>query len=332
MRGFLGIDIGAVSTNIVILSQKNKILSKVYLRTEGRPIKAVQGALKEALSQLGSMKLEICGVGTTGSAREIISLMVGADLVETEILAHAIAALHTDPEVRTIIEVGGQDSKLIILREAITEDFSMNTVCAAGTGAFLDHQANRLGMSIEEFGKIAARAKNGTSIAGRCTVFAESDMIHQQAEGAPIDEILYGLCQALVRNYLNNLAKGRKICQPIFFQGGVAANLGMRRAFEENFQKEFGHNFKLIIPENFEVMGALGMALLAKANYEEHNQPSKFVGFEYASLEFKTTSFVCGQCSNNCLVKKLSCNGKASYLGNRCEKGPSRDPEKCGVS
>lgn len=335
MKGFLGIDIGAVSTNVVILDSEEKILAKVYTLTEGRPVGAVQRALREALKQLGSRNLKnlkIEGVGTTGSAREIIGVMVGADIVETEIIAHAIAAVYVNPEVRTILEIGGQDSKIILVRGGIVEDFAMNPVCAAGTGAFLEHQANRLQIPIEEFGPIACRAKEGIPIASRCTVFAESDMIHKQAEGASLEGILYGLCQALVRNYLNTLAKGKEILEPVFFQGGVAANAGMRQAFKENFKREYGNNFQLIIPEHFDVMGALGMALLVKANYEEYRVPSNFVGFGCTKIKFKTSSFSCGLCPNNCFIKKLSADGKVSYLGNRCEKGSSRDSEKVQAS
>jgi predicted CoA-substrate-specific enzyme activase len=136
------------------------------------------------------------------------------------------------PDVQTVVEIGGQDSKIIILRDGIVTDFAMNTVCAAGTGSFLDHQAERLNIPIEEFGNIALKSKSPVRIAGRCSVFAESDMIHKQQMGHPTSDIVAGLCDALVRNYLNNVGKGKDIMSPVLFQGGVAANAGIKAALE----------------------------------------------------------------------------------------------------
>jgi len=184
--------------------------------------------------------------------------LVGADLVKNEITAHAIACLNLVPKVQTIIEIGGQDSKLIIIRDGIVNDFAMNTVCAAGTGSFLDQQAARLDLEIGELGELAAHGKTPVRIAGRCAVFAESDMIHKQQMGHKMEDILAGLCRSLVRNFLSNLAKGKEIKPPVIFQGGVAANRGIRLAFEEIL------GFPLIIPEHYEVMGALGIALLTR--------------------------------------------------------------------
>ncbi len=210
--------------------------------------------------------MEVLGAGTTGSARHLSGIIVGADIVKNEITAHAVAALHVVPEVRTVLEIGGQDSKIIILQDGIVVDFAMNTVCAAGTGSFLDHQAARLDIPIEDFGDYALRAESGVQIAGRCSVFAESDMIHKQQVGHPMDSIIFGLCEALVRNYLNNLAKGKNIESPVVFQGGVAANVGMKRAFEEVLEVE------VVVPDHFEVMGAIGAALLAQETERARHQ------------------------------------------------------------
>lgn len=309
---FLGIDVGSVSTNLVILDDSLDVVASVYERTRGEPIRAVQRGLEILLEQMGG-EVPIRGVGTTGSARQLSGAMVGADVVRNEITAHATATLHILPDVRTILEIGGQDSKIIIVRDGVVVDFAMNTVCAAGTGSFLDHQAQRLGIPIERFGELALKAEKGVRIAGRCTVFAESDMIHKQQVGHPVEEILYGLCQALVRNYLNNLAKGKDVLPPVAFQGGVAANRGIVRAFEEALQCE------VTVPPHFNVMGAIGAAILARERVLQTGAPSRFRGFSAAQMDFTTSSFICQGCSNNCEIVKMKHEGKTiAHWGGRC--------------
>jgi predicted CoA-substrate-specific enzyme activase len=238
---------------------------------------------------------------------------VGADIVKNEITSHALAALRFEPEVKTIFEIGGQDSKVTFLKNGVVVDFAMNTICAAGTGSFLDHQAARLGLPIERFGELALKARKGVQIAGRCTVFAESDMIHKQQTGYPLPEIVYGLCQALVRNYLNNLLKGKEPKPPVVFQGGVAANQGIRRAFEETL------GFPVIVPPYFNVMGAIGVALLARTYAQRTNQPTSFKGFEIADLSYQSESFFCDGCANNCEVAEIKLEDKTlARWGSRC--------------
>ena len=220
MEAYLGIDVGSVTTKFAVLDKNDELVTSLYSLTQGKPVAMVQQGLKQIKQQLPK-QVEICGVATTGSARYLAGVVVGADLVKNEITSHAVATLMHIPEVQTIIEIGGQDSKIIIIRDGIVTDFSMNTVCAAGTGSFLDHQAQRLNMSIEEFSRRALDSNNPTRIAGRCTVFAESDMVHKQQMGHQTEDILYGLCQALVRNYLNNVGLGKDIQPPIVFQGGL---------------------------------------------------------------------------------------------------------------
>ncbi|MCD4733972.1 acyl-CoA dehydratase activase, partial [bacterium] len=251
---FLGVDVGSVSTNLAVLDEASNIVESVYLRTQGRPIETVQRGLSEVGKLLGSRAADIAGVGATGSARQLTAVLVGADSVKNEITAHAVAASLVIPDVRTVLEIGGQDSKIIILRNGIVVDFAMNTVCAAGTGSFLDQQAGRLSIPIEEFGDYVLRGMSAVRIAGRCTVFAESDMIHKQQMGHTTEDIIAGLADALVRNYLNNIARGKKIKSPVVFQGGVAANKGIRKAFE----RELG--LEIIVPEHYGVMGAIGAA------------------------------------------------------------------------
>ncbi len=296
---FLGIDVGSVSTNLVVIDPEGEMyLSPLYLRTQGQPIKAVQQGLS-LLNERLTKKDRICGVGTTGSARALAGVLVGADLVKNEITSHAVAALHAVPGVQTVLEIGGQDSKIIIIKDGIVVDFAMNTVCAAGTGSFLDQQASRLNLSIEDFGDIALRATNPVRIAGRCTVFAESDMIHKQQMGHSLPDIVAGLCEALVRNYLNNIGKGKEIDPPVVFQGGVAANAGMREAFKKALQTE------IIVPQHFDVMGAYGVALLARDHILEHGEKTQFRGFGVTNQQFQNSSFICQGCPNSCEVIEI---------------------------
>nr|WP_274380921.1 acyl-CoA dehydratase activase [Desulforadius tongensis] len=307
----MGIDVGSVSTNIVFMNEDNHVLESIYLRTQGQPVKTLQLGLKKLAESLPASTV-IKGVGTTGSARHLSAVMVGADVVKNEITAHAVAALQQVPGVQTVLEIGGQDSKIIILRKGVVADFAMNTVCAAGTGSFLDQQAGRLNIPIEEFGALALKARTPVRIAGRCAVFAESDMIHKQQMGFELPDILAGLCEALVRNYLNNVGKGKEILEPVVFQGGVAANIGMRKAFE----KELG--LKINIPRYYNVMGALGAALLAKEAAAKGNA-TRFKGFRVADMNFSTGSFECSGCPNMCEVIEISEEGTViARWGDRC--------------
>jgi len=294
IQGYLGIDVGSVSTKVVVLDQRGKVLSSRYLRTNGRPIETLQRGMRLVGAEIGD-RVQIMGSGTTGSARHLAGLMIGADVVKNEITAHAIAASKAVEGVQTIIEIGGQDSKIIIIRDGVVIDFGMNTVCAAGTGSFLDQQASRLQIPIEDFGSYAVKAKHPVRIAGRCAVFAESDMIHKQQLGHSLEDIVAGLCEALVRNYLNNVGKGKEILAPIIFQGGVAANLGLVRAFESYL------NTPVIVPRHYGVMGAIGVALLAKDAAAKKGN-TKFKGFEVKDMAYQTTSFECKGCPNACEV------------------------------
>lgn len=298
MRGYLGIDVGSVSTNVVLMDEREQIIDTLYIRTQGQPIKAVQKSLEHVRNRMPA-DMEIGGIGTTGSGRHLSSVMLGADSVKNEITAHAVAASKLVPGVQTVLEIGGQDSKIIILRNDIVADFAMNTVCAAGTGSFLDQQAARLNIPIEEFGSLSLKSTGSVRIAGRCSVFAESDMIHKQQMGHNLPDILAGLCEALVRNYLSNVGKGKEILGPVIFQGGVAANVGIKKAFEKALGLE------IIIPEHFGVMGAVGAALLA-VNAVKRTGVTQFKGFKIADEHFKATTFECSDCPNLCEVIEMS--------------------------
>mgnify|MGYP000054785564 CR=1 FL=1 len=314
MKGYLGIDVGSVTTKMVIIDEKNKVIAHNYLRTEGNPVKAVQEGMKDIRERLDS-PLRVEAVGTTGSGRYLAGVLVGADTVKNEITAHAVAATCFVPEVKTIFEIGGQDSKIIIVRDEIVVDFAMNTLCAAGTGSFLDHQAARLNLPIERFGEYALKSSQPVRIAGRCTVFAESDMVHKQQTGHNREDIIAGLCQALVRNYLNNVAKGKELLSPFLFQGGVAANQGIKAVFERELES------KVIVPPHHAVMGAIGAAILAREDIFSRREKTKFKSFEMAEANYRTSSFECGDCANSCEVIQLSLSDKpVSRWGSRCRK------------
>lgn len=309
---YLGVDVGSVSTDMVLLDSNMNVIEKMYLKTKGRPIKAVQ----EGFSILSNKYYDkqIKAVGTTGSGRNIASVLIGADAVKNEITAHAVAAIEEDRDVKTIIEIGGQDSKIIIIKDRVVIDFAMNTVCAAGTGSFLDRQAERLEIAIEDFGDYALKSENSVRIAGRCAVFAESDMIHKQQMGYNESEIIGGLCEALVRNYLNNVAKGKNIYPKIFFQGGVAANKGMKRAFEKALESE------IIVPRHYNMMGAIGAAIIAKAKAEAAGR-TNFKGFNIAERSFNSSTFECSSCPNRCEVVRITDSDKiVGCFGDRCGK------------
>jgi len=314
MEAYLGIDVGSVTTKLVVLDKNGELITHTYLLTQGKPIEMVQLGLTQIKQQLPE-DADICGVATTGSARYLAGVIVGADLIKNEITSHAVATLRYVPQVQTIIEIGGQDSKIIIIRDGVVTDFGMNTICAAGTGSFLDHQALRLNMSIEEFSQQALSSRASVRVAGRCTVFAESDMVHKQQMGHRTEDILYGLCQALVRNYLNNVGLRKNIQPLIVFQGGVAFNQGIVKAFQEEL------NTEIIVPPHHELMGAIGAALLAREEVVSKNNGSKFAGFGISEIEYHTTSFECEGCPNLCEIAQLSLNGQAlARWGGRCDR------------
>ncbi|MFW5915065.1 MAG: acyl-CoA dehydratase activase [Planctomycetota bacterium] len=309
--GYLGIDVGSISTNLVVTSGDGNVLSQMYERVNGNPIQSVQRALPVMREHLPD-DFTIGGVGTTGSARHLIGGVVGADVIKNEISAHARAAIHLHPEVQTIFEIGGQDSKVTVVRDGVVVDFAMNLVCAAGTGSFLDSQAKRLNISIEELSEKAVLSDSPTSIAGRCTVFAESDMIHKQQVGHSQVDIIMGLCLAMARNFLNNVCTGQDIEPPIVLQGGISENKGIRRAFESLLDTE------IIIPRHNMVMGAYGAALLAAdAEYER----TSYRGYGICEHEIMTTSFQCDDCPNQCeIVEVVDEDRIISRSGGRCRK------------
>ena len=309
-KAYLGIDIGSISTKGVIINENNNILADSYLYTEGNPINATKKVIKELKNKIDLTEYTVVGVGTTGSARKLIGTLLGATTIKNEITAHAIGSMSIYPDVKTIFVIGGQDSKIILIDNGVVTDYAMNTLCAAGTGSFLSSQAKRLGIPIEDFGKIALTSDNPTKIAARCTVFAESDLVHKSQIGHKKEDIIAGLCYAVVNNYLNNVGKGKKIKPPIVFQGGVSKNIGVVKAFEDIT----GYNIN--VPPSSHLAGALGVAILSKAEEETT------FSFDIEDIVFETKGIECQGCSNNCEIIKVMKNKKIiDSWGNRCPKG-----------
>ncbi len=311
---YLGLDIGSTSTNVILIDKEMKLISKRYLRTAGRPLEAVRKGLAEVGDECGD-KVNILGVGSTGSGRYLIGDFVGADSVRNEITAQATAAVVIDPEVDTIFEIGGQDSKYISIDKSVVVDFEMNKVCAAGTGSFIEEQSERLDINIKkEFSDLALSCETPASMGERCTVFIESDMVHHQQRGVDKEGLVSGLSYSIVLNYLNRVVGDRKIGNKIFFQGGTAANLGIVGAFEEVTGK------KIIVPENHDVTGAIGVAILAMQEMEP-GVPSVFKGFDLSKRKYSVDTFECSDCSNICEIRKVEMEDEDPlYYGGRCEK------------
>ncbi len=265
-RLYLGIDVGSVSANTIIMNDDREVLEEHYTRIKGQPLQTVQKILEEILARISLA--EVHSISFTGIGGKLLSELLGGNFFN-EIIAQAKAVQHLYPQVRTIIDIGGEDSKLILIGNENDHfkinDFSMNTLCAAGTGSFLDQQASRLDLTIEEFGLLALKSTNPPRIAGRCSVFAKSDMIHLQQIATPDYDIVAGLCYALARNFKSNIGKGKPFVKPISFQGGVAANVGMRRAFMGVLELSDG---ELIIPKYFASMGAIGAVFMTMESQE----------------------------------------------------------------
>jgi predicted CoA-substrate-specific enzyme activase len=317
VEAYLGIDVGSVSTNLVVLDADANLLKEIYLPTQGRPIEVVDHGLKEIQADLGAF-LDICGVGTTGSGRELTGELVGADTVNDEITAHKTGAMHVCQQlgmepVDTIFEIGGQDSKFIRIDNGVVVDFTMNEACAAGTGSFLEEQAEKLGISIkEEFARLALASANPARLGERCTVFMERDVSALLLKGAEVGDLCAGLAYSVALNYLNRVVRGRRIGKVIFFQGGTAYNDAVAAAFSQILGKP------IIVPPHNGVIGAIGMALLARERMQGHGRPSRFRGYDLYRVNFTARDFVCKACSNYCDMKEFVIEGEKTYWGDQC--------------
>ena len=278
---YLGIDIGSTSTNLVLMNKNSEIISCKYLRTLGSPFKAVQKGFQEIKEEFGE-RIKIIGAGTTGSGRYPIGKAIGADVVKDEITAQAEAAVQIDSDVDTIFEIGGQDSKFISIENGSVVDFQMNKICAAGTGSFIEEQAKKFNIPIENFGEIALGSNDPINLGERCTVFIESCIASCLAKGAKLENIVSGLCYSIVNNYLDRVVGQKRVGNKIFFQGGLAYNQGVINAFKAITGKE------ILVPPFFSVTGAYGVAVLTME--EMNGQETTFKGFHLSADDFAIQS------------------------------------------
>ncbi|MEO5359826.1 MAG: acyl-CoA dehydratase activase [Nitrospirota bacterium] len=315
IMAYMGVDIGSISTNLAVIDKEGTLLARRYLMTAGRPIEAVMQGLVEIEKEIGR-DVEIAGIGTTGSGRYMIADFIGADIVKNEITAQATAAISIDNTVDTIFEIGGQDSKYISIEDGVITDFEMNKACAAGTGSFLEEQAEKLNISIkDEFASESFSSCQPCNLGERCTVFMENSLMANIQRGAEKNDLLAGLSYSIVENYINRVVAGKRIGRKIFFQGGTAYNKAVVAAFE----KFTGQT--VTVPPNHDVTGAIGMALIAR-DAKSNGTPSAFKGFSITQRPYSVSSFECKSCSNVCEINRVSIEGEKRKLfyGGRCEK------------
>jgi predicted CoA-substrate-specific enzyme activase len=312
---YLGIDVGSLSTNVVLIDPEHNVIARRYLPTAGKPLDAIQKGMTEIYDEVGE-SVEVIGAGTTGSGRYLTGDFIGADTIQNEITAQATAAIDYDPTVDTIFEIGGQDSKYISIENGVVVDFEMNKVCAAGTGSFLEEQAEKLNINIvEEFGCMALSSECPVKLGDRCTVFMESDLNSFMQKGARNENLVGGLAYSIVYNYLQKVVADRKVGNKIFFQGGVTNNKAVVAAFEYVTGK------KITIPPHFDVTGAIGAAILAQRAMKQ-GQKTTFKGFGIRNVTYENSRFVCQSCVNHCEISKVKIAGekKSLFYGGRCER------------
>ncbi|MBE3577744.1 MAG: hypothetical protein IMX00_08640 [Limnochordales bacterium] len=319
---FLGLDIGSATVKVAGIDEEARLLgTPVYLRHDqfSSQVEALKFALRQYLDSLGQ-PVKVAGVGSTGSDRELTRSLLGADLSRTEIFAHAVGALHlTGGAVRSIIEIGGQDAKVIIFDDqGVPQYFNMNTICSAGTGEFLKQLADEAGITLDEFGKIALQSTQPALIDATCTVFSRRDFRHLTQKGVPLADRLMGVCHALVRNYLVNVVRDAPLRPPVYFQGGVAFNPAVRQAFASSLGMPL-----LVTPHN-DVVGALGMALIVREEaLDEPGFASRFRE-DFFGKRFSSRLRYCHGCQNACELAQEyeERDGQIvvlDTLGGRCE-------------
>jgi predicted CoA-substrate-specific enzyme activase len=314
-RGYLGVDVGSTSTKAVLLDESGtKVLAKNYLMTAGRPVDAVKQVFRNLLDD-GTDRVEIAGVGVTGSGRYLIGKLIGADLIKNEITAQTRAAIEIDSEA-DIIEIGGQDSKLVIKKNGVVVDYQMNKACAAGTGSFIDELAEMLGVSVKngDFARLAFAAPYTIDLGTRCAAFMGQAVASAQQEGVPLEIITASLATSIAKNYLTKVVGNRKLGSKIILTGAVFYNQAVVAAFEQQLKGK-----KLTVAEHREVSGAIGAALLAKEAMS--GKGSKFKGFQkVVGTQCALSTFTCKGCDNNCTITRMQLPGEpATYYGSRCD-------------
>ncbi len=313
--GYLGVDVGSTSTKAVILDESGKeVLAKSYLMTAGRPVDAIKEVFRNLLREVGD-KARIAGVGVTGSGRYLVGSFIGADLIKNEITAQTRAAADLEPDA-DIIEIGGQDSKLVIKRHGVVVDYQMNKACAAGTGSFIDELAEQMGVSVKngDFARLAFEAPHTIDLGTRCAAFMTQAVASAQQGGVPVEVISASLANSIAGNYLSKVVETRKLGDRVILTGAVFYNEAVVSAFQRALEGK-----ATIVPLHKEVSGAIGAALLAKEAGD--GRQSRFKGFQKViDSNHKLSTFVCKSCDNNCTISRLDIPGeKATFYGSRCD-------------
>ncbi|HOJ75992.1 MAG TPA: acyl-CoA dehydratase activase [Phycisphaerae bacterium] len=330
IEAYLGIDIGSVGTKLALIDDHGDVIHSIFTRTEGRPIEIVTRILRELEEAVGS-RVRIKAVGTTGSGRELIGELVGADGIHDEITCHKTGASFVGDRLLgrrpdTIFEIGGQDSKYISLQretagsngeagsgESVVVDFTMNEACAAGTGSFLEERAEELGVSIKgEFAQLALSSRAPIRLGERCTVFMERDVNTMMQRGAKREDIIAGLAYSIAYNYINRVVRGRYIGDCIFFQGGTAYNDAVAAAFAAVTGKE------IIVPPHNAILGAIGAALLARDKVNASKAKTRFRGYDVQAVDYQLREFTCKSCGNFCSVQEFTVEGEKTFWGDKC--------------
>jgi predicted CoA-substrate-specific enzyme activase len=307
---YIGIDIGSTSTKAIVIDRDFIPVAGFYTRTSGRPIVAVQAIFEACFSYIKNKKLSFnfVSVGSTGSGRKFIGKLIGADTILDEISAHARAAVNLDPDIDTIIEIGGQDAKFTTLRKGVVTFSQMNTVCAAGTGSFIEEQALKLGVSLSDYASLAEGARAPLA-SNRCTVFMERDINHYLNKNYRVDEILAAVLYSVRENYLQKVATEGNIGNRVFFQGATARNKALVAAFEQKLKKP------IFVSKYCHLTGALGAAITAA---EEQIGPSTFKGLEIYNETIPVRSETCDLCLNNCRIRVASVKDEEVAYGFLC--------------
>ena len=314
---YLGIDIGSTSTKAVLINRGKEVLAGFYTRTSGQPVRAVQAIFEAICGFAGNRNISynILGAGTTGSGRKFAGKIIGADVILDEITAHARAAYELDPEVDTVIEIGGQDSKFTTIRDGMVTFSVMNNVCAAGTGSFIEEQAKRLGCPLWDYEQRASRMHSPMA-SDRCTVFMERDLNHYLMAGYSTDEILAAVLHSTRENYLAKVAVKGFIGKKIFFQGATAKNKALVAAFEQKLKKP------IMVSRYCHLTGALGVALELS---DQKINSKKFRGLELYKRTIPVRSEVCELCTNHCKLKVAEIDGQMEAYGFLCGRDYNTD-------
>jgi len=302
---YIGIDIGSTSTKSIITDENNEILYGLYTKTAGDPVKATQNIFQKVKKIFSGKKINILRVGTTGSGRKLVKEIINADLEINEITAHARGATFLSNDVDTIIEIGGQDSKFTLLKNGNVVSSTMNYVCAAGTGSFIEEQAKRLDITLDDISKMAL-GKKAPYTSDRCTVYMERDLNLFLSEGYSKEEIITAVLYSVRDNYLSKVAGRENLGDKIFFQGATARNKALVAVFEKEIKKP------IFVSKYCHLTGALGIAVILK---ERNYQKSKFSGIDF---EFKLSTEVCELCVNKCALSIYEVRGNKVAWGLKC--------------